>query len=362
MESNIFIGIFLHALGGIAAATCFVPQKGTTRWSYQSFWLLMTFSAWMVIPIVAAYFTVPGLWQVIQGVELKTLIYTTLLGAVYGFGGMAFGMAIRYIGFSLTYAIAIGISAILGTVVPGLIAGTLLESFEKPGGTILFTGFGISMIGIFFCGFAGSLKNKEVTATDTSFDLKKGLTLAVIAGVLSASFGLALSIAAPLDQLAAAHGAGQFQSNVSYIFAMGGAFLTNLIWWGIVHFRKNTWREYLAFQETPEEAETSGTSKKRGSLPTHYLFAILGGTLWYVQFFFYGLGHSRMGDLKFISWGIHMAMLIFFSFGIGLILKEWKGLSGKTIGTLIVGLVILLISFGMITYAGALAEQATAGH
>ena len=133
MEPNIFLGIFLHALGGIAAATCFVPQKGTPRWSYQSFWLLMTFSAWLVIPIIAACLTVPDLWQVIQGTDIKVMIYTTLLGCAYGFGGMSFAMAIRHIGFSLTYAIAIGISAVLGTVIPGLVAGTLGESFAKPG-------------------------------------------------------------------------------------------------------------------------------------------------------------------------------------------------------------------------------------
>lgn len=359
MESNIFLGTFLHAIGGIAAATCFVPQKGTTRWSYQSFWLLMTFSAWLAIPIIVAYFTVPDLWQVIQGTELKTIVYTTLLGAVYGFGGMAFGMAIRHIGFSLTYAIAIGISAVLGTIVPELVKGTLAEKFDAPGGGMLFLGFAISMLGIFFCGFAGLLKDKELSATDSSFNLKKGLILVIIAGVLSSVFGLALSMAAPMDKLAATHGAGQFQSNASYIFAMGGAFLTNLLWWGLVHFRRNTWKEYRAL---PEATETSQTPKKRGSLPSHYFFGTLAGLLWYMQFFFYGLGHSRMGDLEFISWGIHMAMLIFFSFAIGLILKEWKGLSAKTITTLTIGLLILLISFGMITYAGVLAEQLPSGH
>ena len=129
---------------------------------------------------------------------------------------------------------------------------------------------------------------------------------------------------------------------------MGGAFITNLIWWSIVHFKNKTWKEYVTLPPS---------KTKSGSLPSHYLFAILAGILWYLQFFFYGLGHVRMGDYQFISWGIHMAMLIFFSFGIGLILKEWKGLSSKTISVLSLGLLILLTSFALITYGSFVGEQ-----
>ena len=157
MEPNIFLGILLHAIGGIAAATCFVPQKGTTRWSYQSFWLMMVFFAWLVMPIGVAWLTVPDLWQVIQGTDAMLLLSVTAIGAAYGFGGMAFGMAIRHIGFSLTYAVAIGISAVLGTVIPELIAGTLMQSLAKPGGSLLTAGFLTAMAGIFFCGLAGAM-------------------------------------------------------------------------------------------------------------------------------------------------------------------------------------------------------------
>ena len=134
MENNVFIGIALHAIGGIAAATCFVPQKGTNRWQYQNFWLLMCFGSWLIMPILVAWLTVPNFMQVISQTDNEVLLKVTGLGAIYGFGGMAFGVAIRYIGFSLTYAVAIGISAILGTIVPPLLAGELAKTFEKPGG------------------------------------------------------------------------------------------------------------------------------------------------------------------------------------------------------------------------------------
>lgn len=348
METNVFLGITLHALGGIAASTCFVPQKGTQRWPYQNFWLLMCLLSWIVMPVAVAYFTVPELGAVISETPPQTMINVTLLGAAYGFGGMAFGLAIRHIGFSLTYSIAIGISAVLGTVIPGIIHGNLIEGFSKAGGGIVLTGFVISLLGVALCGFAGALKEKELAGSDSGFNLKKGLSLVLLAGVLSAVFGVSLSQGAPIDKIAEAHGAKHFQGNAKFIFAMGGAFITNLIWWSFVHFKNKTWKKYVTLPPS---------KTKSGSLTSHYFFAILAGVLWYLQFFFYGLGHVRMGDYQFISWGVHMAMLIFFSFGIGLILKEWKELSSKTISALFFGLLILLTSFGLITYGSYIGEQ-----
>jgi L-rhamnose-H+ transport protein len=107
-----------------------------------------------------------------------------------------------------------------------------------------------------------------------------------------------------------------------------------------VHARAGTFREYL---ELPPD------SKANGGLPMHYFFGILSGLLWYGQFFFYGLGHIRMGEFAFVSWGIHMTMLIFFSFGIGYLFREWQDLSQRTTGTLYLGLVTLLASFAVIT-------------
>lgn len=344
MITNVFSGIGLHAAGGIAAASCYVPQRGTPGWSYQTFWLLFCLSGWLVMPVGVAMLTVPSLVQIIAESPADAIADTTLLGAVYGFGGMAFALGIRHIGFSLTYAIAIGISAVLGTVIPAVVAGNLVESFQRPGGSTVLAGFAISVVGVALCGWAGVRKERELTArTDAAaaaFNIRKGLTLVILAGVLSAVFGLALSAGNPIDAVAASYGVTNYQSHVKYVFAMGGAFLTNLLWWSVVHVRAGTFREYITI--SPEAMTTT-------RLATHYFFGILSGVLWYGQFFFYGLGHLRLGEFAFMSWGIHMTMLVFFSFVIGYVFREWQGLSRKTTGTLYWGLATLLGSFAVIT-------------
>ncbi|MCP5534858.1 MAG: rhamnose:proton symporter [Akkermansiaceae bacterium] len=352
MEANIFLGIALHAVGGIAAASCFVPQKGTSRWQFQNFWLLMCLAAWLIVPVIVASLTVPNLWGVIAGTEGKVLLKVTLLGAVYGFGGMAFGVAIRHIGYSLTYAVAIGISAVLGTILPLLQTGTLLQTFSVPGGSMIVTAGFMALGGIVLCGIAGKMKESQLAGSEVHFNAKLGLTLVVLAGVLSAVFGLSLAAGEPMDKLATAHGAGQFAAGAKYIFAMGGALITNLVWWGVVHTRCGTWKDY-------KRLDTARNTRGGGGLASHYLFALFAGLLWYGQFFFYGLGHTRMGNYGFISWGVHMAMLIFFSFIIGLILKEWKGLKSSTLAMLAAGLTVLLTSFALIVYGSYQGEQAS---
>ncbi len=342
--TSVFMGISLHAVGGIAAATCFLPQRFAPKWQYQTYWLLFCFFAWLVAPISVAYITIPNLMEVLANAPTDAMIKSTLYGAIYGFGGMAFGVAIRFIGFSLTYSVAIGISAVVGTVIPAAMAGTLIEGFSSTAGLIVLTGFIFSLLGVAICGKAGLLKDNEGSNdSDDKTEMNKGLMLASIAGILSGVFGLALSAGDAISQTAASFGSTNFKGYATYIFAMGGAFITNLIWWGGVHFKERTWTEYLS-KVAPTE------TKHKSLLPKYYFIALLSGILWYGQFFFYGLGHIRMGDFEFISWGIHMAMLIFFSFGVGFLLKEWQGLSRNTLNTLYSGLVILLCSFVLISY------------
>ena len=354
MEPNVIAGIALHALGGIAAATCYISQKGAPKWSWQTYWLIVCVTAWFFMPLLISSLTVPDLADVLREAPPAVVLKIFLLGAIYGFGGMAFAVSIRYIGFSLTYAIAIGISAVFGTVVPAILNGTLISNFQKPGGLVVLTGFIVSIIGVAVCGKAGFMKERELSeegaAPNTSgFDMKKGLLLVIIAGVLSGVFGVAVAGGTAIDDLATAHGAkAGFAGYAKYIFITGGTLLTNLIWWGIVVARQKTAKEFVWKDEG------------LGKLAFYYLMGIIGGVLWFCQFIFYEQGHARMGDFKFISWGIHMAMLVFFSFGVGLIFKEWAACRRKTIGVLFIGLLVLVSSFGLITYGSLVdAESAT---
>ncbi len=140
-----------------------------------------------------------------------------LLGAVYGFGGMSFGFAIRHIGYSMTYTLAIGVSSIVGFLVPLFLQGRLTEFFTATGGGTLLIGIFLSLAGIFLCGAAGYRKERFLKSQNPggqSFNMGRGLALTIFAGVLSGIFGVGLELAQPVSDIAAAHGAGHFEGNL----------------------------------------------------------------------------------------------------------------------------------------------------
>lgn len=350
VSSNPLLGVALHAVGAIFAATCYTPQKQVKRWSWQTYWITQAAFCWFLLPILGAWLTIPNLAEVLREAPRDAMLKSFLLGVAYGVGGTAFGVAIRYIGFSLTYAIAVGLSSVLGTLIPPLVNGTLGASVTKPGGGWVLIGVTVGTVGIALCGVAGRLKEVDLQGQETSksFSLGKGLALSLLAGVLSAVYGFSLEAGQPIADTAVKHGAGMWQGNVIYIFSNTGAFLTTSVYCLYLHGKHKTISELVELPAGEEKA----------SLPVNFAMAVLTGVFWYGQFFFYNLGHVRMGAFKFTSWAIHMIMLVLFSNLVGLILKEWLGCQPKTRWTLRFALAILISAVLLLTYGNHLGDVA----
>jgi L-rhamnose-H+ transport protein len=344
------MGAGLHAVGATAAALCYTPQQRLRGWSWQTYWLSQAAICWLIAPIIGALITIPEIMRVLSEAPPQAMALTFVLGVAYGIGGTAFGMAIRHIGYSLTYAIAIGISCVMGTLTGPILKGAMAQLIDKPGSNWVFGGIAVGVLGTLMCGLAGRLKEVE-TSLDSDgrqpFNLGKGLTLCVIAGVFSAVYGIALNdTGKPIAEVAAAHGAGGWQTNIVYIFANTGAFLTAALYTSWRSFREGTWREFVGVKDASPWV-----------LATNYLLAILTGLLWYSQFLFYGLGHVRMGAMKFSSWAIHMIMLILISSLTGAMMREWSGCRPRTKLANVAALVVLVGAVTMLTYGNFLADN-----
>ena len=346
---NPIIGTGLHAVGGISAASCYMPFEKVKNWSWGTFWIIQALFAWMIMPIVIGYLTIPNLFTVLTDAPSSAFWAAFVLGAAYGFGGLSFGYAIRNIGYSLTYTISIGISAVLGTITPLAINGKIAEQFTKTGSGIVLTGMAISVIGVALCGKAGFMKEKILTKRNGKsgqhFHMKKGLFLTIIAGTLSAVWGISLEFGQPISDLAAEYGAGHFEGNAKLIVSSMGCLLTNLSWFIVATIKDGSIKGLY-------QRKNLGSKRFFGN----YALSALAGTLWYTQFFFYGLGHVKMGNFMFISWVLHMSMLIFFSYFIGVIMKEWSGVNRRTFVTLIFALLVLVSSFIIMSYGSYIGE------
>jgi len=368
----LFASILFHAIGAASAAVCYVPQKRARGWSWQSFWLTQAAFCWFILPIVGAFLTVPDYWSVVHEVPRDVLLRTFLLGAAYGIGGTAFGVAIRYVGFSVTYAMAIGVSMVFGTAFAiakgdtGVADATahFQTFFAKTGSGFVLAGVGIGLIGIVFCGLAGRWKEGDhALATEKKSGNRValiGICLCLMAGLLSAVYNMALEEGGPIAKIAAAKAAGHlvlgidaatFSSNAIYPFSNAGAFLTTAIYCLYLHRKHRTIGEIVNLPEGGENA----------SLPVNWLMAIFTGCLWYGQFFFYGFGHyyiQKAAGFEQMCWAIHMILLILLGTLVGIIFKEWKNCRRRTYLALGVSLGLLIAGKLVLDYGNYLGTHA----
>ena len=262
IAANPLLGVLLHGVGAFFAATCYTPQKRVKRWSWQTYWLTQAAFCWFLLPIVGAMLTIPDLGsRAARGARATPCCNSFLLGAAYGIGGTAFGISIRYIGFSLTYAIAVGLSSVLGTLIPPLVKGTLGATLSKPGAGWIVAGIVVGTVGHRGRGLGGATQGTRPDCparTKGEFSLMKGLLLSLLAGVLSAVYGFALEAGEPIADVATAHGAGVWRGNVVYIFSNTGAFLTTAIYCLWLHARHRTLGELVELPAGPEKAQPAG--------------------------------------------------------------------------------------------------------
>ena len=333
---EIFIGLLIIALGSFGQSSSYVPINRVREWSWENFWMVQGIFAWLLFPLLGALIAVPegsSLFALLgHGGALRAIVY----GALWGIGGLTFGLSMRYLGVALGQSISLGTCSAFGTLLPALFAGT--DLLHGPG-LILLVGVGITLAGIAVIGYAGSLRaatmsDEEKRAAIRDFALTKGLVVALLAGVMSACFALGLDAGAPIRAAAAAQGVAPLFAGLPVILLVTtGGFVTNAAYCLYQNVRNHTAGEYLRVS--------------RSTLVNNLLFCALAGVLWYSQFFGLETGKSFLSGspvLTAFSWSILMSLNVLFSNLWGLLLKEWKGSSARTLATLTAGLVLLLFS------------------
>ena len=340
MTPNPLLGVFLHFLGGVAAGSFYVPFCKVKKWSWESYWLVMCFVAYLVAPCIVAWLTVPDLFEVFAESDLKRVLLVYGFGALWGVGGLTFGLTLRYLGVSLGMAISLGLCIALGTLIPPIYNhkfGELL--YTGPGRTVLL-GVVVCLVGTAMCGYAGIRKERELTDEEKKegvkeFSLLKGFVMALIAGAMSASMAFGMERGHVIAEKAVELGVSDiFKNNPVLVLVMAGNFTTNLIWCLALNLKNRSIGDYV-----------SGAPRL---LLVNYLFVGLAGILAYSEFFWYGMGTTKMGEYDFSSWAIHLAFVIIISNLWGIFLKEWKGVRLGTWLFLWGAIVVLILSTAVI--------------
>lgn len=375
MAPNPLLGVFYHWLGGLASASFYIPYRRVKHWSWETYWLVGGFFSWLIAPMILANLLVPDALGAIASAPRGSIYWAYFWGAMWGLGGLTFGLTMRYLGIALGMAIALGYCAAFGTLMPPIFKGEFMSIISMPPGQWILFGVFVCLTGIGISGAAGMSKEREMPeeekkAVIKEFNFPKGILVATFSGVMSASFSYGLAAGKPIagiayEHLMAAGRADLWQNLPVLIVVLWGGFTTNFIWCLYLNYKNRTGREYFTpTAAAPAENNTPAAGGKiRVPMLANYIFCAIAGTTWYLQFFFYSMGETKMGEYKFSSWTVHMASIIIFSTLWGVALREWKGSSKRTHVLVAIGLAVLILStlvVGYGNYLNTLPEYASA--
>lgn len=326
----IVVGLLIIALGAFCQSSCYVPINKIRDWSWESYWIVQGVFAWLVFPFLGALLAVPegnSLFEAYAAHPADAL-WTLFFGILWGVGGLTFGLSMRYLGVALGQSIALGTCAGLGTLLTPVFTGNT-QDLTFP----VIVGVAVTLAGIGIIGVAGHLKSAALSEEEKKeavkdFNFTKGIVVALLAGFMSACFSIGLGFG---EHLCFEESADMFKTLPATFLVTVGGFLTNLVYCFYQNVRNKTWGDY----------------GKTALYANNLFFCALAGVLWYSQFFGLSLGKGFLTAspvLIAFSWCILMSLNVTFSNVWGILLKEWKGCSPRTIAVLLAGLAVLIVS------------------
>ncbi len=347
MENNPMLGVMIFVIGGFAGAVFYLPFKKVKGWAWESFWMIYAVVGLIVVPWVLALTTSPNVIEVLRQSPGKTLAYCCACGAMWGVGGLTWGLMIRYLGVGLGLAIGCGLCSATGTLIPPVIAGNFASLVNTTAAQVALAGVGVSLAGIVLVGMAGMSKESELPEEEkkkavAEYNFKKGITIAVFSGVMSSGMSFGLQGGSNIEALAqtiAPVTSTAWKGMPVLVVVLLGGFVINCLYCLFLNVTNKTLGDYTK-QGTP--------------LIGNLFFAGLAGAIWCSQFICFKTGEPAMGKMAYIGWAVLMASAILFSTLLGILLGEWKGTSSRTRTRLAAGLVLLILSAVIAAVSGSL--------
>lgn len=336
------LGVLFHSIGGVASGSFYMPYNKVKGWAWETFWMVGGIMSWLILPPLAAWLTIPNFATVLANSASDIILITFVMGLLWGVGGLTYGLGVRYLGMSLGNSVVLGFCAAFGALVPSIYYNIVPEegkiSFTdmlgNTGGQLVLFGVLVCLIGIALSGKAGIMKEKELSDEEkkksvAEFNLGKGLVVAILSGILSSFFNFGIELGKPLaDAVIEDGGNPLYANNITFVVILWGGLLTNFVWTTILSIKNKSYKD-LTNKATP--------------IKNNILFSALAGSIWFLQFFFYGMGESKLGSGA-SSWILHMSTIILTANFWGIYRKEWTGVAKKTKLTIALGIATILLS------------------
>jgi len=334
----IIAGIGWHMVGAACAASFYAPIGKVKKWSWETTWAVAGFFSWILLPLSMSYLLLPHFFPFYASLSPALMLKVALFGAMWGIGNVSYGLTMRHLGMSLGIGVAIGVTLVVGTLVPPMLHGQFASLFSTRGGLWSMAGILVALVGVATVSYAGHRKEVQLGAEVKEFNVTLGLALAVMCGIFSSGFSFALDAAAPIRAEALRLGVNPLYARLpSYVLIMGGGAVINMSYC----FLRLAFKEALSLRA--DLAQHSTTLLKNGAM------AASGGIMWYLQFFFYAWGEANIPlRLSYVNWMLHMSGYVLCGGLVGLLLGEWTGVGSRPIRLLWAGIFVIIAAANLV--------------
>jgi L-rhamnose-H+ transport protein len=327
------MGLLLVLLGGVLAGNCMSPLSRIRKWPWESTWFVFSLVSLVLMPSLIAAFTIPDWPHVYLALPLEAWLPSLLLGFGWGIAQVLFGIAVVRLGMSLAFTFVIGLGTVFGTLIPLF---TLHQSeLHGRNSALLILGCALTIFGVALSGIAGQLRERrtaangaaQVQADKAQGTYLIGLTIAVLAGVLSAMLNLSLAFGEPIASAALRSGAAASEAAFAvWPIALAGGLLPNFGYAVWLLARNHSWK-------------TMTTGWRDASL------SVLMGLLWFSAVAIYGISTRYLGRLgDSAGWAIYEITIVLTANVAGLVAGEWKRASRTSVTVLAAGVLILVVA------------------
>jgi len=339
---DLLLPVFIVIIASLFQGTFGLGMKYVKPMAWEAWWLVHATVAMVIFPLIWCLMVVPDLVQVLSNAPTNEILTGSLLGFLWGIGGIMFGVSVGYIGMSLTYGIVMGLCSIVGALIPLFIRFKSVEPASLP---FIFAGLVLLAVAVVIITVAGLKRDnllaaagKELQGIRKGKAFRKGLVIASVCGVLSSMLAIGFDNTVEIGKLAAKAGALERNTALArWVVVLAGAYLMNA-GYAVILLVKN--KSFHSFK-------TVGMSKA-------LKWSIIAGLLWFAALGTYGQGVALMGEIgTMICWPMMLGLSLIVSNAFAVITGEWKGMGGP-LKLMLLGVFVIIAATVIMAYASTM--------
>jgi L-rhamnose-H+ transport protein len=330
------VGLVLLVVAGVMNASFTLPMKFTKKWAWENTWTVWTVIGLLILPPLTAYLTIPNLGAVYARAGTQSIVLVALCGLAWGVAQVLFGLAVNAIGIALGFAIVLGLSAALGSLIP-LIRLHPEKIFTAAGLTAI-GGVVLVIVGVSVCAIAGRKRERALgTVEEHKMSFSAGLACAIVSGICAAAMNFGVAFGGALSGAAEAEGATR-------VWSINAVWLPLMVAGAIPSFF------YCPYLMRKNKTSSNFSAPGTGS---YWLLAALMAVLWFTSTIMYGAASGKLGELgAVLGWPLFMSLIVITASILGIATGEWKNTGKGPLRIQMTGAAILVLAVIVLSRAG----------